>query len=1171
MRKYGFLFLSVIIIAIFFAGFFLYFVPSNKEAQNKYAFLILQNIESNLKSKIRANIELYKSHLKKPFKGSPGGFKMQQEIRNLRALDVHVISASGNQKKHTDSISGKLLDISRDSMIYGIYGTTDTLILQTGLQTVFEDILQTHKNDFFDYFLFIKIQPDKAVPVFQSEGLNLGTDIPVDSLLPGSKSGFYQGIADIPSGGVGFKMFYIPVNLGGKHFILCGFKNAQEYQESLHEVSSGFIYPIVIVLLLLVIILPLIKLSIMGAGERIRIWDFAGYFFSLFIGSMFITLMIIQVILLKDSEIRVHSDLQSISAQINSGFRQEIEKAYKLLESVDRIPENRNGFDSTQPWPKDSTLNVTNELIEWIKAQPGKDSLYYNFDRISWADSTGQQIFKGQIDHQVPLFADVSKRKYFLDFKTHAELKMPGSDSVFFTIEPLYNWIDGSFRIIIAKRSRCPHAYIVNLSAIMYSFSQSILPPGYGYCIIGSDGEVQVHSDSSHNLNENFFDELDDARALKGTIKARQELFNPGTKFYGKKNAMLVTAVNGMPYYLVTFFDTGSILPVNMRILIFSLLFCFISFSLCWLLWMVLFWRRFSSKPLLFSYMYYLNWIIPRKKNSQIYFVGSLYLVVYLLTLILASSLTNIYIPQNNHTILILLLETPVNVTGGLIIISRSLKFYQDENNKGKTMKDKKNLYVFMAMILMFVICMFLYQRLDAEVMMQFLVFELVVLGFLAYVYFNAEKMAGMKFFNSEKHLAWHTILVEAIVICLSVLPAGLFTWYAQNQEILQAAKKNQLCLAYSIDNRNNGIYGELRAFDPQVISKTVSDSLLYGRGIYPVTRQVISRGKGSIPVITADSGFEKFYFSISDQISNDYYTEGFLPALKDTSTDRSWEWTRPANGWLTFLYTLKPGKAETLKIQSEIQERFIFLSDWTKFTGLCILVCLLLTGLFFLIYRISESIFLNKFIGYGNQPGFDKLPFFKDYYASYKSRDPEEDKMKEFLMGAVFEFKPVRDEKLMYQYELQTISSLEKYRAYYEIVLENCSAAEKFLLYNFALNGFLNYKNVAEIYHLLEKGVLKVKDNEVRIFSLGFRAYLLKYWAGEGQKEIARARSKRTAWQSFKTPFLILLIAVAAFIFFTRQEAWQRFSALITGLSTAIPLLIGLFRSSFQNNTNGK
>jgi hypothetical protein len=77
-----------------------------------------------------------------------------------------------------------------------------------------------------------------------------------------------------------------------------------------------------------------------------------------------------------------------------------------------------------------------------------------------------------------------------------------------------------------------------------------------------------------------------------------------------------------------------------------------------------------------------------------------------------------------------------------------------------------------------------------------------------------------------------------------------------------------------------------------------------------------------------------------------------------------------PADKWMApFLYGLKPGKAETLKIQSEIQERFIFLNDWTKLSGLAFFICLLLTGLFFLIYRISESMFLNKFIRYGSQP----------------------------------------------------------------------------------------------------------------------------------------------------------------------------------------------------------
>ena len=134
-------------------------------------------------------------------------------------------------------------------------------------------------------------------------------------------------------------------------------------------------------------------------------------------------------------------------------------------------------------------------------------------------------------------------------------------------------------------------------------------------------------------------------------MKARQELFVPETKFYGKEHAMLVTPVNGLPFYLVTFYDNGNIIPVNMRILIFAILFCFITFVICLILWTAIFWRRFSGKPLLFSYMHYLGWIAPKLKNIQIYFFGFIFLAVYVVVLSLTILLTDKNSPQDNRTI----------------------------------------------------------------------------------------------------------------------------------------------------------------------------------------------------------------------------------------------------------------------------------------------------------------------------------------------------------------------------------------------------------------------------------------------------------------------------------------------------------------------------------------
>jgi hypothetical protein len=51
----------------------------------------------------------------------------------------------------------------------------------------------------------------------------------------------------------------------------------------------------------------------------------------------------------------------------------------------------------------------------------------------------------------------------------------------------------------------------------------------------------------------------------------------------------------------------------------------------------------------------------------------------------------------------------------------------------------------------------------------------------------------------------------------------------------------------------------------------------------------------------------------------------------------------------------------------------------------------------------------------------------------------------------------------------------------------------------------------------------------------------------------------------------MVLLFAVAAFVFFTRQETWQRFSALIAAVSSSIPLLMGLFKGDEKNDYDSK
>ncbi len=1187
MRRFGFIFLSLIILAVFFGGFFLFFIPSNREAQNNYAFLVLQNIETNLRARITTNLGLISNRIKDGFDAAVKDTdRLSTDTYGLDKLNAAILKSNPDrqrpsshllkrqsEKSQTGLPTAELRDIRYDSMIYVLSKESGTIVVYSPLGSFFEGILQSHKNDFFQYFLLLKITDSVALPVYHSDGLNLGTEIAVDSLLVGSKKGFYQGVTDVANGNIGYKMFYIPVNLSGKHFVICGFKNAGDYQNSLHEVSSGFIYPIVIILALLLIILPLLKLYIMGADESVRIWDFIGYFFSLFAGAMFLTLVIIQVILLSDSKNRIQENLYTLSGQINRSFHRELMAAYHMTEALDSIPLKDSALRKIS-WPQKTGIDISKQLKAWLANRPDPDRAYYNFDKIAWADSAGFQIIKGQLDDQKPIYANVSERKYFRNFIENKSNRLQVRDStLLFTMEPVFNWADGSYRIIITKRSRYPHAFIISLSTIMYSFSQSILPPGYGYCMIDGSGNVLVHSDSSHNLNENFFDEIGDSRALKGSLKARQELFIPDAKYYGKQNATLLVPVNGLPYYLITFYDKGNIQPVNMRILIFSVIFCLITFLFSVILWVILFWRRFSSKTLLFSYIDYLNWIIPRKKEIQVYFYGFVFLLIYIGALLFVTFFTNKYAPQNNHIILLLLLQTPINVTGGLMVISGSLK------NQGK---GRKPLYTLIALAVLYLIYILWYQDFEFGALIQFILFEILVLVILGVAHFKTKWLLTLKQFRRGNYLSRYTLLIEALVVSLSALPAGLYTWYSHNQEILQAVKKDQLYLAFSLESRENGIYSELKQLGNAVVPARFIDSLHYKKGIYLIPKYNISHSKGLIESPKNDSGYEKFYFEFSDKVSNDYYTEGFLPALRDTSRDRSWKWTRPSDSSLSFSYIMKPdtasrnaaGISDLLNIQSEIPERFVFLSDKLKLSLLLIFIVIALYGFYLLIYRISKSVFLKKFILYGSKISYsDMAPYFKEYYLENYKGDISDEKIQAQSAGMIFDYQPGNDDIVMDGYEQSTIEKLRIGNDYYAYVLNKCTSPEKYILYNFALNGFINYKNVVEIYRLLDLGILRVKpaEEEIRMFSLGFRAYVFKNYAHEGDKIISKQAAKKSSWQLFKTPFMVLLFAVAAFLFFTRQETWQRFSALIAALSSSIPLLMGLFKGDEKNEYDSK
>jgi hypothetical protein len=521
----------------------------------------------------------------------------------------------------------------------------------------------------------------------------------------------------------------------------------------------------------------------------------------------------------------------------------------------------------------------------------------------------------------------------------------------------------------------------------------------------------------------------------------------------------------------------------------------------------------------------------------------------------------------------VLLLLTPANITCMLMLISGA--FRHTAGLSHNAVKKRRALYALIGLTLVNVLVLLI--TFTPQVPFTIILFQGIVLV-IAFLVFSAGYKYTSKFKErSKNYLNWFAGMALTIIICLSVLPTCLFTWYAHNQEILQGVKREQLFLASSLDNRKNIIHRGLDSL-AAIAPASLYNTLQYARGIYCINDDTIKANRHSSRDSLKSPEIEKFYFDVADNFNIQYYDPQNLSYLGEGAADSLWWWQQPHKKHMAFYYTMKPDykvknaqgelAVEDTQIVSQLPQRYIFLGYTSKICLVITIAGLLLLGLYKLIKAIAKGVFMQKFITPLNirqkPAGENTPPLFAAYSRGLGITD---DNSKQNLLQriklSIFYYLPGHNKELMAERERRTILKAETFEKYYAFVWSKCSDKEKYLLRNFAVYGFINYKNTDEVYRLLQQGILLFKDEELRLFSKGFRVYILQLTDAGKLTEIEKPFSNQSAWAAFKTPFMVLLFAAAAFIFLTRQETWQKFSALITGVGTSLPLLIGFFKGN--------
>jgi hypothetical protein len=1149
-RSFTYSAVILLVISIFIITYWYYFIPNNRKTIHKNGFLILQTIAGNISDLSDTRLSLYRNFYRNALSKTnrnPHTEKNRETIIDSLLKDNKVnatvsISEIRSIDKHPPEVRiehGKLLVLIVNDTL------KEKVEFSENIDPLIESILSTQRSELFRLYLLGKMNHNITELLYYDKELAIRSDKGIDSLFPKGEESYLTGIRELNVHDVSQKVFYYPFRVHTAQLMIGGFVDTKEYNAALRKVPFYFLYPLVITFILLLVLLPIIKFYVMDPNEQVRVKDVILFGTSVFAGASLITLTIIHYYLWKGEEYRVRQKLAVLSAQIANSFTGEIQQAYEQLMILDR-------YKNANPPKAAKHFDYSETIKNFVSSNA--PSHYFYFDRISWIDSSGNQKIKADL-YSKPVFTNVSKRKYFDVFKKGAPYSLPGDREKKIGLEAIYSRTNADFNLTISRHDTARGGYIVAMAIQPTSVINSILPAGYGFCIVDEQGNVQVHSDKNRNLNENFFQKTEPAWDIKSAVMTRQIKAVNEVVVYGKTHQMLVLPLDNLPFHLITFYDKGFIVPVNMRILLFALAFCFLFSITCIALWWIKTPTYRTAHHLVYCRLDTITWLIPRPGEATFYFHAFFFVVAYVATL-MAYIFIHKHYDISNFSILLFLIITPVNIAFSLSTMRSS--FVRPLNNEYFQERAKERTPVLINIGIHLAISLFIYffTYQNFPVTIGFLLYQLFI-NCILWMYALSKSSARLFSLGANRSfLIWYDRLATIMVLVLAVLPSAMFTWYAHNQEIIQSIKRQQLHLAHAIRDRSFALQ-EMKAVNSTTLPMPAAylDSLQFQNGIYNIYHDQVRYTDRTGTTINEAKPYDDFYFSISEKVSNPYYKQQPYAALTDVAYDGSWYWKRQ-DSFINFSYypalpaLNKQGDApghKMLNIQSQLPSRFIFLNSPKSLIPLLVVIGLLIWGLHAWLRINLHQIFLIRHIYGKKDPPLSYSPYAGEPTC------------------------PGREE--LYQLEEAIVDDIGNSKWLYSDRWEKCSEKEKFLLYNIARDGLINYKNTMEIIALLKKGILITDKERIKPFSPGFRAYILSVCTEENA-DMVRIQKKyleNSSWQLIRMPLVILLIGIAVIIFFTQQYIFDKLLILAGGIGTLAPLIISLLGGGNKQQATAK
>lgn len=1199
--------LTLVVLGIFLSLYLLKYIPARQTDYNGRASLELEQIVKAVRGKNSGYIGAVRAYANDPRSTSPLLYSL------LYARPKPSISRDSLPRQHPDTLLPLPPVLCPDTRYVGnwrfCYPLSDGSAFSLRADSLLQPIVFTYK-DIFQNYLLVQIGDtlQRGAILFNSGNLPLGKSLGLDSLLKKQDGLSLPYVHDVSIEGVGNKMFLYPFQLNNEQLLLVGLVSSSDYTSGYKDFPLRFFVPAIIMILLLVISLPILKIFILGSGERIadgNIRLIIGSYFAIAFTCFF---LFSWLFLNKTQAVSNENNLRSLSDSIGANFVREIHLIHRQLRQWDEDFQVVNNDSFLLKGIQGDSAAARSETLDnqfFPKIYPYVD---YGF----WIGPDGKWIgtYSGKKRPPPPLL-NVGDRGYFRDLMDGRYISLGRGDSSFnFTILPTFSRLDGGYTITVMIKTDPAidtgriRPVAVGLSAQMPSVTRTILPTGYNFSIIDETGSVLYDSRPGRALVSNVLNESEDPSTIQETIHFRDHRYFGRFGLRGRQTALDITPIKGMPYMLLTYCDLANADDFQVHIIGLSAFFTFCIIVLIILSAVI---NEFTGKRpgILLLPSRHFEWLRPVHRKWQYY----RHLIRGMRRLITAYLLMGIVLSVPPH-----------KYEFTLFYISLSLPFYaalhyyavrEQRKRREKCSRQMAPLLNFLLLILLLIFIFCCYGAgSDPVIPILFalaqLIFGSICLSSICrYIVYHPsglphwfqrllqsfnrwDKWARTRFMMPAKPRLWlfarihqlHYLQLYALsiitgVVIISIIPGCSIFWLVMRQETSIQRNSSRIEQARAINCRRQELNTTSVTYkyrDPATGGNLANlVTLKFDDGIYFLHNDRIfyPSGAGSghaLPFTVQYSNIHRSFFAsdtniLASAIPPDSATDGTWKFFSVTDKDRD----TSGKGHILLHYGasadhLTPGAFRLIAGEEARSSAIGLMYDTTRSAGLTFFVLFFGGQLLalFLVYKLTTSLAIRIFL-------VDM--FSEGLHSRYQLAGPVTTQQRGSILSPLSDIREKEkglreDNPTMAEQILQNRLLFEKR---FDDSWKALTPEKKFVLYDLSRDGFANYRTGNTLYTLVCDGLLVFRDNgQLTFVTKSFREYVLEKKDDPDVIALWRKSRHRGEWLSFKTPLMILFTAFGLFLFFTQDALFQK----LTGLLTSLVSIGAQFSTLFDRTT---